>query len=98
MTFQSREIGLVHVPVGLMGGSKRARVGMLLYSTVRASSAASLFVKAFDTAVSLFRCGLFWHIDTWYAGTYHGKEGGIGRRRRRRRRRRQGRAREGREE
>ncbi|KAJ8506506.1 hypothetical protein OPV22_007392 [Ensete ventricosum] len=38
----------------LMGGSKRARVGMLLYSTVRASSAASLFVKAFDTAVSLF--------------------------------------------
>ncbi|URE03054.1 udp-glucose glycoprotein [Musa troglodytarum] len=38
----------------LIGGSKRARVGMLLYNTVSASSAASLFVKAFDTAVSLF--------------------------------------------
>ncbi|CAL9044711.1 unnamed protein product [Musa banksii] len=38
----------------LIGGSKRARVAMLLYSTVGASSTASHFVKAIDTAVSVF--------------------------------------------
>ncbi|THU65445.1 hypothetical protein C4D60_Mb05t03700 [Musa balbisiana] len=40
-----------------IGGSKRARVAMLLYSTVGASSTASHFVKAFDTAVSGFLHG-----------------------------------------
>ncbi|WOL04288.1 UDP-glucose:glycoprotein glucosyltransferase [Canna indica] len=38
----------------LMGGSKRARVGLLLYGNGVASSPASLFVKVFNVTVSLY--------------------------------------------
>lgn len=42
-----------------MEGSKRARVGILLYGAESTYSPASLFVKIFDTTISLYRFVLF---------------------------------------